>query len=559
MNRACFSTRILVSALLSGLVVASAACAAQTESDLGSIDFPTSGSAEAHAHFVRGVAALHSFEYRDARAAFEQAREAEPSFAMATWGLAMTANHPIWLEEDVDSARAALERLAPSRDARRALAPTQREKDYLEAVEILFGEGDKRRRDLAYAEHLRAMTETYPDDLEARSFYALALLGTCHDGRDTATYMRAAAVVEEVFDRNPRHPGAAHYLIHAYDDPVHAPLGLRPARIYADIAPAAGHALHMPSHIFLALGMWDETVASNIDSWEAVANRVEQDGLAIDRHNYHALHWWHYAELQRGRYEEARRLLERMARDAETSGSVRTRSHLALMRAAHIVATGDDRGLPAGPDLDELQPSSLAAERFATGLAALGRDDLESARAVLADLESRQRDWLADDRKKGYNSGFTRVGPKRTASADTMVLQLRGMVALAGGDEAGGLALLGEALALESGTPFGFGPAMPVKPSHELLGETLLALDRHDEAGEQLREALARTPRRARALLAQARAASARGDAETADAAYASLRAVWHVADGDLPERAEAGLEMAPGSGSGVTATSARQ
>src|SRR5690606_15789431 len=169
------------------------------------------------------------------------------------WGEALTHHHPIWMEQDRDAALAALDALATSPEARLALAPTEREKDYLRTLDVLFGEGEKEARDDAYAEAMAALAARYPDDLDAAAFHALALLGTAHEGRDFATYMRAAAVAEAVFDRNPRHPGAAHYLIHAYDDPVHAPPGLRPARAYAEIAPDASHALHMPSHIYVAL------------------------------------------------------------------------------------------------------------------------------------------------------------------------------------------------------------------------------------------------------------------------------------------------------------------
>ncbi|MEM7588448.1 MAG: hypothetical protein AAF560_33980, partial [Acidobacteriota bacterium] len=239
------------------------------DAGLGKTEFPNSGSAEAQPHFLRGLLNLHSFEYSDARRDFRKAREIDPEFAMATWGEAMTYNFPIWLREDLTAGRSALEQLAPTAEERLALAPTEREKGYLGAVELLFGEGDKRQRDEAYRQAMADLAERFPEDLDAAAFHSLAILGTCHDGRDIPRYMQAAAVAEEVFSKNPQHPGAAHYLIHSYDDPVHAPLGLRAARVYADIAPAATHALHMPSHIFLALGMWPETATSNEDSWQA--------------------------------------------------------------------------------------------------------------------------------------------------------------------------------------------------------------------------------------------------------------------------------------------------
>src|SRR5712692_5004514 len=180
---------------------------------LGRIAFPTSGPAEAQKHFVRGVLFLHSFEYRAAREEFLSSQKLAPAFAMAYWGEAMTYNEPVWFAQDLNSARAALKRLP-------ANAPTERERAYLAAVEILYGEGTKEHRDFEYATAMRRLHEKYPDDHEAAAFYALSLLGTCHRGRDVRTYMKAAAIAEAVLEKNPEHPGALHYAIHSYDDPI---------------------------------------------------------------------------------------------------------------------------------------------------------------------------------------------------------------------------------------------------------------------------------------------------------------------------------------------------
>ena len=161
---------------------------------------------------------------------------------------------------------------------------------------------------------MRRMHEKYPADDEVTSFYALALLGTSHDGRDFSIYMRAAAIVEQVYSKNPQHPGAAHYLIHSYDDPIHAPLGLRYADAYSKIAPAASHALHMPSHIYFAMGMWDESAAINERSVKAADARREEKKLDVDARGFHALLWLVYGYTQQGRYDEARGILRRSKR-----------------------------------------------------------------------------------------------------------------------------------------------------------------------------------------------------------------------------------------------------
>lgn len=197
---------------------------------------------------------------------------------MAYWGEALTETHQVWVEQDVKAGRAALEKLGTTREARLAKTPTEREKDYLSAAELLYGEGDKAERQ-AYADAMGRLAVKYPKDLEAAALYSVALLGTCQGVRRTDVYIRGAAVAEEVFAKNPQHPGAIHYLIHAYDDPVHAPLGLRPARVYADVAGGASHAQHMPSHIFIALGMWNEVISANEIAVSVADRRVERKAL----------------------------------------------------------------------------------------------------------------------------------------------------------------------------------------------------------------------------------------------------------------------------------------
>src|SRR5690349_920691 len=324
----------LMVVVCAGLVVATP----QAQDELGRIDFPTSGAPAAQPAFLKGVLLLHSFEYDDAKEAFQQAQKAAPDFAMAYWGEAMTYNHPLWSQTAPDPAREALGKLAATREQRLAKAGNDKERDWLRAVEALYGEGEKPARDLAYAAEMRRMNDKYPDDLEVKAFYALALLGSSQ-GRDVGTYMKAAALVEDVVRVNPQHPGAIHYLIHAYDDPAHAPLGLRYAEAYAKIAPAASHALHMPSHIYFALGMWDKASELNERSARAADERVARKSLGVDERGFHALLWLTYSYLQQGRHQDARGVLDQIEQASATSGSVRTRSHLALVRAAWVIET----------------------------------------------------------------------------------------------------------------------------------------------------------------------------------------------------------------------------
>ena len=240
--------------------------AAHGQFGLGEIQFPNSGAPAAQPDFLRGVLLLYSFEYRDARRAFQAAERIDPGFAMAYWGEALTYDETIWYEEDLTGARAALARLATTPAPRAARAGTLRERMYLASVEQLYGDGDKTQRDARYSAALAALVGKFPHDLNARTFYALSLLGLSNGVRNVHNYMHAAAEAEEVLQVDPCHPGALHYLIHATDDPVHAILGLQAARRLGEVAPASEHALHMSSHIYMALGMWQDVVRANLAS-----------------------------------------------------------------------------------------------------------------------------------------------------------------------------------------------------------------------------------------------------------------------------------------------------
>src|SRR5436190_9739749 len=280
------------------------------QQDYGEVAFVNSGPAAAQADFLQALAQLHNFEYDDAAEHFRKVQQLAPDFILGYWGEAMTRNHPLWPEmPDVRAARAILNRLGSTPEARLAKAHTDREKLYLQSVEVLFGEGTKIERDRRYESVLGELHRKFPDDVDATCFYALSILGTTELQRDFATYMRAAALLEEVFPQHPRHPGVVHYLIHSYDDPVHAPLGLRAARIYSQIAPEAGHAQHMTSHIFLALGMWDAEVKAN-ETAVALGNRLRQKAGRPPGRCGHYNEWLEYGYMQQGRIADARRVLE---------------------------------------------------------------------------------------------------------------------------------------------------------------------------------------------------------------------------------------------------------
>jgi tetratricopeptide (TPR) repeat protein len=500
------------------------------EADYGETDFPNSGAEAAQAPFLKGLLLLHSFEYDDARAAFRRAQDRDPDFAMAHWGEAMTHNHPVWMEQDREAALAALRDLAPTPEKQLAKAPTEREKAYLRTVHVLYGAGkedpmSKEARDDAYAEAMADLAGQYPDDLDAQAFHALSILGTAHEGRDFETYMRAAAVVEEVFDENPQHPGAAHYLIHAYDDPVHAPLGLRPARVYADIAPAAPHALHMPSHIFFALGMWPRGAQSNVDSYQAAKTKAEEANSGLSGGGFHALHWLHYARLQQGRHEEARSVLNTTkthATDAQT-----TTGYADYMRwympVAYVVETKQWNQLAPLLDAMQVTPDSLDTRAAVTvhvgrGLAAAKQGNRSAAQSALEKAQAA-------------------LGESDDPDLRIQVRELEGIVAMEMGNTDEALTHLKDAAALEAEKPLEFGPPFPPKPAHELYGEALLALDRPADALAQFEATLARYPDRALALMGKATAAAEAGKTVVASEARTALTDQWAGADASVRTR----------------------
>lgn len=507
--------------------------------ELGEIDFPSSGSPNAQPDFLRGVLLIHSFEYDDAAEAFRAAQEKDPDFSLAYWGEALTHFHPLWQEEDVAAAQEVLSRLGATPEERRKKTPTERERGFLNCVEVLFGEGPRREQHRAYADALGRLSEKFPDDLEVAAFHAIAILGTTFGVREPRTYMRAAAVAERVYERNPNHPGALHYLIHSYDDPVHAPLGLRQARRYAKVAPAAAHALHMPSHIYVALGYWEESAASNEDSSAAADARRKRKKLSLDARGYHSLFWLMYTYIQQGRIQAAKVLLDQMQKDAAEAETKRTRYHLAAMRAAFVVGV-EDFGPPAEIEvpLDELGLHVAAGDRFVVGAALIAKGKLSEASLVLKDLEKRIAELDAADIPDGAvgcclpgTKSYTYTDPPGRTAARIMRTQLEALFLRARGEQEKALDLLAEAAVMEDGLGFDFGPPVVVKPAHELLGEILIELGRASEAKTEFEKALARAPRRSLSLRGFLRAATVSGDLEAASEAREDLRRVWRHAD----------------------------
>lgn len=490
--------------------------AAVPSSHVGVVSFPNSGAKAAQRDFLLGLAHLHNFEYGSAAEAFQRAQKTDPSFAMAYWGEAMTHNHPLWAQQDRNAARAVLLRLGETPQQRRAKAKTEREQAYLDALEVLYGEGSKLERDRRYAEAMRTLHERFPNDIDATCFYALSLMGTSHEGRYLPSYMKAAALMTEVFHAHPKHPGAAHYLIHAVDDPLHAPLGLAAARAYSKIAPAAAHAQHMTSHIFIAMGLWDDVVKAN----ETATKIAEQARAAKGRPPAgcgHGLSWLEYGYLQQGRLMDARRVLVACAEEAQkrpylsegadlldVDGS--SAASFAAMRSRYLIDSGDWGG----------EMEALSADLSAVPLAQFERDYVDAyvaLRQPKRDLPPRivERAEASAARVLAAidAAGLPAKHPSRK-SLQIHLAQLRGLLTLREGDAEAALTMLRQAAADEIALPYEFGPPTIRKPSNELLGEVLLELERPAEAVAAFEAALELAPGRVQSMQWRELAVSAR-------------------------------------------------
>ncbi len=521
---------------------------AQTIPGLGTATFPTSThSAAAQSDFMRGLLLLHLFEYSDAAKSFVAAEKIDPGFAMAYWGEAMAFNHGVWNQVDVSAGQAALAKFGATAEERARRIADPRERAYMSAVEILYsGKSDKRERDTQYATAMEQLTEAYPKDDDAQLFYALALLGKSEGVRDVPTYLKAAEMAKTVFMRNPDHPGAAHYWIHGMDDPQHAAGALEAARALSKIAPDAGHAQHMCSHIFMALGMWDDVVQANIAAM-SVVNRQRAAAGKPPGHCGHYNYWLEYGYLERGRLSDAEKVVAGCRAEAAESGmAARARGTVgpdntsvgsfAEMRSRYIVDTGRWNDEVAGwkVDLGGAQMPEFNYT-FGTGFAAAEVGHVAAARESLASLGRllTQLPAIFDHEGLSADDPHRRVPEIQKVQIEAVLLSAEGH-----GDQA--IATMQQAVATEKDLPYAFGPPSPEKPSDELLGELLLKANKAPQAREAFEASLKRAPRRAESLLGLARAESAMGDKAAAANSYGELLQIWKNADPGYAPKEEA-------------------
>jgi len=498
---------LLITAVVLASAVANASPAEPAHSHpapekLGTVHFGSSCTVSVRGKFDRAVALLHSFAYDPAAKAFTEITAQEPACAMAHWGVAMSAFHQLWTPPGPAELQLGRDQL---QEAHRIGARTARERELVDAAAVYFSDTDPThhaKRALEYEKAMQSVAQHFPNDDEVRIFYSLALIATAPPtDRSHANQKHAAAILEPIYRRQPDHPGLAHYLIHAYDSGELAGRGVAPARAYAKIAPAAPHALHMPSHIFTRLGFWADSIESN----EAARRVAHEQGDVSEE--LHAMDYLTYAYLQLGRDADAGKIADYL----HGMGSLPTKNPTVAYAATAIPVrlAFERRRWSEASAAEPLPDSAPQVAAIAYWARALGH--ARSGHPGLADADIGKIDACeAQARARGDVIWADQTG--------VLSKEARAWIASANGHSDEAVALLRAAADAEDGVEKPNVTPGPVLPAREQLGQLLLDLHRPQEALRELTQALKDRPRRRGALEAASRAADAAGDSEAAAA-----------------------------------------
>jgi len=517
--RSLFAVNLITSTLAGGAL-------AQQDETLGKLSFPTSCDPKAQAEFERGVAMIHSYWFLIARRTFEGVLRQDPDCAIAYWGIAIDLLNNVFVappsRADAEAAWAALEK------ARQIGAKTERERDWIEALSAYYRDYDKtpvNARLAAYNKAMEQLTQRYPDDYEAKVFYALTLQATASPADTTyANQLKSAAILQKLYEQNPQHPGVIHFTIHAYDFAPIAEKGLPAARRYAEVAPAVPHARHMPSHIYSMVGQWEDSIASNASA------------LAIQPDYYHAADFAVYAHLQLSQDAKAKALAEKSVATADRGDRPILFANFTAknaMPARYVLERADWAGAAALPLKASQYPQADSLTHFTRGLGKARSGDLDGAKqeieaikALRASLEKANQSYWAD-------------------RSEEQMLTILAWVDLKEGTREQALKFMRAAADGEDGSIKNVAMENRLYPFRELLGELLLETGQPVEALKEFETALKQTPNRYRALLGMARAADGAGDRQKAAEYYGRLVELAKNADSERPETREAKVFLA--------------
>ena len=502
-----------------GFVLAFSAPGLTRADGLGTVTFPTSCDPRVQGQFERGVAMLHSYWFTEARKVFEGVLQQDPTCAMAYWGLAVNAlGNSLAAPPSPKDVGAATDALGK---ARAIGARTPRERDWIESIGAYYRDHDSvplDRRLLAYTASMEQMTQRYPGDVEAWTYFALALQASApRNDKTYANQLKSAEILERLFAQNPEHPGVAHYLVHAYDYPPLADKGIRIAGQYAKIAPAAPHARHMPSHIYSMVGMWEESITSN------------RSALEVQPEYHHATDFMVYAHLQLAQDARARALVDRIAALPRQEYPILANyTAVAVVPARYALERGDWAGAAALPIVATGRPMADALVRFTRGLGMARGGDLAGARLEIQELTEIRA--ALEKASQGYWADRTKE----------QIQAVSAWVAVAEGARDRAITLMRAAADGEDGSVKHVAMENRLVPMRELLGELLLQAGQARVAVAEFEASLKENRNRFRSLAGAARAAEAAGDRAKATTYSEKLVALSGKADTARPEVAHA-------------------
>jgi len=503
-----------------------------TQQQLGTVHFPVSCTPEAQKTFEKGVALLHSFWYEEAEKTFADAAKQDPKCAMAYWGEAMSVWHQLWNQPNADTIKQASAELSKADKADKLnAAATPRERDYIAALHVFYSGSpkmDHEARARAYCAAMAKLYEKYPDDHEAAAFYALSLLASEPDNDTTfANRKQAGAILEKLFAEEPNHPGIAHYLIHTYDKPQLAELGLPAARRYAQIAPFAPHAVHMPSHIFARVGDWPDSIQSNLASIAATRKAAEMH-MGGEGHQFHAMDFLIYAYLQSGRETDALKVIEEVKTmpAMQMGGMDRDMQAFAMSKFPAMYAIELHRWSEAAalPVIAKASSGDRAYTYWAKAIGCARSGDLAGAKKNLAQIETIHQDYLA--RKKTYEAEAT----------DMLYQEVSAWVLHGEGKNEEATVMLRQVADHEDAV----GEEQTSMPAREMLADMLLEMKHPEQALAEYQADLKFNPKRFNGLYGAGQAAEMAGQTSAATEYYAVLVKTCEGGSSARPELAKA-------------------
>jgi hypothetical protein len=483
------------------------------ETQLGTVHFPVSCTAAVQRPFQRGVALLHSFWYEEAEKEFVDIAKDNPHCAMAHWGIAMSIWHQLWNSPDAKViARGLGEADTAEKLAKKA---TPREQAYISAIKAFYSNSDKMDHDArakAYSDAMKKVYESYPDDHEGAAFYALSLLASePHNDATFANRKQAAAILEKLFATEPDHPGVAHYLIHSYDKPQLAQLGIPAARRYAQVAPAAPHALHMPSHIFARVGLWQEDIQSNLASI-AATRKTAAMGMGGEGHQFHAMDFLFYAYMQSGRESDARALMDEVNKMPEMHDmyGVGFDPHLATEANFAALYPIEMRDWATAAALTPMDIPGTASDSFGYWAKAIGSAHLHQTEEVRKDVHAIEiiHQKFVDQKKDFFAEG-----------TESDLKQAQAWLAFSEGKYDDAVAILRPLAEKEEA----LGDEPQGIPSREMIAEILLEAKHPQQALAEYQADLKFSPNRFNGLYGAARSAEEAGRQSDANEYYALL------------------------------------